>query len=478
MEVKTRDFKKGALAAIRNPQIQTNLERLYSHFHLAREEAIKGIEDWDELRNRARAIKQHTVDNLDYYLEMMERNVVARGGKVYFAKDAQAANDYVLAIARSHNVKLVTKSKSMVSEEMGINHALAKAGIESVETDLGEYIIQIAGETPFHIVAPAIHKSKEEVADLFVEKAKTPRYETIPELTEAARQLLREKFIKADMGISGANFMVAETGTVTIVTNEGNGRMCTSMPRIHIAITGMEKIVPSMEDLGLFLKLLVRSATGQALTSYTTFVTGPRRQDDEDGPEEFHLVILDNGRYRLLQAPQLREALYCIRCGACLNACPVYSKVGGHAYGWVYPGPIGKVVTPMLTGLGNAGDLPFASTLCGACREVCPLKIDLPGMLLRLRNELREGPTYISEKRPARAEGIFMRVWHLSMRSPLMYGLATGAARIAQWPIKRKGSLRWMPPPFSGWTRYRDFPAIASKPFRARWKARHTNGRG
>ena len=304
----------------------------------------------------------------------------------------------MLDLAKARGVKIATKSKSMVSEEIGLNRLLIEEGIEPVETDLGEYIIQLSDETPYHIIAPAIHKSREDVSELFHEKLNTPRLREITDMTSEARRQLREKFINAGMGITGGNFLVAETGTLVLVTNEGNGRMCTSMPKIHVAIVGMEKIVPSMEDLGMFLRLLIRSATGQRLSSYVTTVTGPRQADDEDGPEEFHLVIVDNGRSRLLADPELRETLYCLRCGACLNACPVYRKVGGHAYGWVYSGPIGAIVSPMLTNLSDAKDLPYASSLCGACREACPVNINIPRILLYLRKELTEGKTYPEQK--------------------------------------------------------------------------------
>lgn len=470
MSIQVKHFKKNATKAIKNPQIQTNLKRLYSHFHLAREDAVKATHNWEDLRNQAREIKEHVINNLDYYLEILEERVKEHGGKVYFAKDANAANEYILNIARDNDVKLVTKSKSMVSEEMNLNHVFKQAGIESVETDLGEYIIQLADETPFHIVAPAIHKSKEEVSELFVTKAHTPKYETIPELTEAARGLLREKFAKADMGITGANFAVAETGTITLVTNEGNGRMCTSVPRIHVAIMGMEKVVPTLEDLGLFLKLLVRAATGQPVTSYFTFVTGPKRDDDEDGPDEFHLVILDNGRSKILANPELRESLYCIRCGACLNACPVYRTVGGHAYGWVYPGPIGKIITPMLTGLGTASDLPFASTLCGACHEVCPIKINIPKMLLTLRNELIEGKTYPEEKSSHIVESFLFKGWNIAMKTPVLLNIVRKIGVKLQRPWIRKGKIKRIPLLFSGWTKYRDFPVLSNKSFREIWE--------
>ena len=329
MEPKTREFNSAAAAALKDPKVQRNLHGLYNGFHRARIVAAADTPDWEELRERGRAVKAHTIEHLDYYLERMEQNVIRAGGEVYFAKDAEAATQYVVDLAHSRGVKVVIKSKSMLSEEMGLNHRLTEEGIEPVETDLGEYIIQLADETPFHIIAPAIHKSREDVSKLFQEKLNTPYYEEIEDLTREARNQLREKFIQADMGITGANFLVAETGTVVLVTNEGNGRMCTSMPRIHVAIVGMEKVIPSVEDLGMFLRLLIRSATGQRISSYITAVNGTRRPLDEDGPEEFHLVIVDNGRSRLLSDPELRESLYCLRCGACLNACPVYRKVGG-----------------------------------------------------------------------------------------------------------------------------------------------------
>ncbi|MBM3944706.1 MAG: iron-sulfur cluster-binding protein, partial [SAR202 cluster bacterium] len=418
---------------------------------------------------RARDIKNHTVENLDYYLELIEENVTRAGGKVFFADDAAAANKYVVDLAKARGVKTVIKSKSMVSEEMGLNHHFENAGIESVETDLGEYIIQLAGETPFHIVAPAIHKSRQDVSELFHEKLGAARSEDITELGREARRQLRQKFIQADMGITGANFIVAETGTVVLVTNEGNGRMSTSMPKLHVAITGMEKVVPSMDDLGTFLRLLIRSGTGQRLTSYVTAVTGPRRAGEVAGPEEFHLVIVDNGRSKLLANPELRESLNCIRCGACLNACPVYRKVGGHAYGWVYPGPIGAIVSPVLTGIGDAKNLPYASSLCGACREACPVRINIPRMLLVLRRELTEGATYPTEKRAAMSERIAFRLWRIGFQNPALLRLGAAFAKVAQMPFVRNGRIR-SAPFMSGWTRYRTLPALPGTSFRDRWK--------
>jgi L-lactate dehydrogenase complex protein LldF len=358
----------------------------------------------------------------------------------------------------------------MISEEMGLNQRLEEAGIEAVETDLGEYLIQLKGETPYHIIAPAIHMSKADAASVLQAQSDVPIGDSIEEMAGAARVQLREKFVVADMGITGVNFLVAETGTVVLVTNEGNGRMSTSMPPIHVAIMGMEKVVPSMEDLGTMLRLLVRSATGQRLSSYVTTVTGPRRESDVDGPSEFHLVIVDNGRSKMLADPEMREALYCLRCGACLNACPVYRKVGGHAYGWVYSGPIGAVVSPMLTSLPEAKDLPHASSLCGACRETCPVKIDIPRMLLHMRSELAEGRVDPQAKSVPLMERLSMKAWRMSVASPMMLRISNRVGRLLQIPLARAGRINKLPPPLSGWTRHRTFPVLAKRPFRDRWK--------
>ncbi len=472
MQVRTQDFSKNSSKAMRDAQIQHSLVQVMEHFDHARQEAIAELTPavWERYRERGRQIKRHTIENLDYYLGLLADRVQRNGGIVHFARDAREATEIVLEVARSRGVKLVTKSKSMVSEEMALNHALEAEDIEPVETDLGEYIIQLAGETPFHIVAPAMHKSKEQVSDLFVEKLGIERLTEIPAMTLVARRVLREKFLRAGMGISGANFAVAETGTVVIITNEGNGRMCTSLPRIHMAVMGMEKVVPALEDMAVMLRLLPRAATGQRITSYVTFVSGPRRRSDEDGPEEFHLVIMDNGRSRLLSDADLREALYCIRCGACLNTCPVYRKVGGHAYGWVYPGPIGSVVTPVLVGLPAARALPFASTLCGACRDVCPLKINIPHMLLKLRNQIAEGePT---QRKVSRRERGLFRLWGRIMSSEQSLARVRGILAILRRPLVRGGRMRRVPvPPFSRWTRNRDFPGLAPRSFHQLWES-------
>ncbi len=464
-------FKRNSAEALANEPIQENLRGLYSGFHQARQSAGAATPDWEEMRDRGRDIKTHAIRHLDHYLEQMADNVTAAGGKVFFARDAEAANRYVVDLARSIGARTVIKSKSMVSEETGLGSRLEEAGIEAVETDLGEYIIQLADESPFHIIAPAIHKSRQEVADLFHDRFGTPKDRDREGLMAEARERLRDAFARAEMSVTGGNFMVADTGTLALVTNEGNGRMCTSMPRVHVAMVGMEKVIPSMSDLGMFLKLLIRSATGQRpLSSYVTLVSGPREQDEEDGPEEFHLVIVDNGRSNLLADPELREALNCLKCGACLNACPVYRKVGGHAYGWVYGGPIGSILTPAMTGLAEARDLPYASSLCGACREACPVRIDIPRMLLHLREQIAEGDSRSRSSRSPLVERLAFRLWSVAVRTPGAMRLASTLGRALQLPLRRGGRLRWLPPPLSGWTKHRHFPALPSTSFRDRWR--------
>ncbi len=486
-EIKTQDFFAASAKAMQNPQLQRALDRVGSGFDVARLSAIEEVtpEVWERWRQEARDIKVHTIEHLDYYLDLLHTNVTAAGGQLHFAKDADQANEIVAHIARTRNVKVATKSKSMVSEELGLNPVLEALGVEVYETDLGEYIIQLAGETPSHLVAPALHKSKEDVAELFTEKLGIPYDEDIHHMAATARTVMRDKFMEADLGISGANFVVAETGSLVIITNEGNGRLCTSAPRIHIGITGMEKVIPSMQDLSVFLRLLPRSATGQRITSYVSIITGPRRDDDEDGPEEFHLVLVDNGRSRLLADPALRESLYCIRCGACLNICPVYQRVGGHAYGWVYPGPIGAVVSPMLIGLPKAKELPQASTLCGACREACPIKIDIPRMLLDLRMKTAESPDK-SQRSAPKIERILARLYGGLMSSPRLLRLAVGCGRVLQnlgrlmpfSPLTKDGKwIRRAPfPPLSRWTRARDLPILPKQTFHEIWEKELSGG--
>ncbi len=480
-DVKTQDFFAASQASVLDPVLRRALVKVGTGFDGSRRDAIQEItpQRWEEWRDEARRIKAHTMDHLDYYLDLLEQNVAKAGGQVHFAADAAQANAIVADIAQSRGVKVVTKSKSMVSEELSLNPVLESVGVDVFETDLGEYIIQLAGETPSHLVAPALHKTKEQVSQLFYDKLGLPYLESIEDLARAAREVLRQKFLDADMGISGANFLVAETGTLVIITNEGNGRLCTSAPRIHVGITGMEKVIPSLRDLAVFLRLLPRSATGQRISSYVSMVTGPRRASDEDGPEEFHLVLVDNGRSTMLADPELREALYCIRCGACLNICPVYKKVGGHAYGWVYPGPIGAVVSPSLVGLKQAAALPQASSLCGACREACPVKINIPRMLLHLRNGLAESPD-TQVKAASDSATLLARGYAWIMSHPAWLRFAHRAARTMQKPmlllpfsplVKGKSGIgKARLPLLSQWTRSKDLPLLPPRTFHEIWK--------
>jgi L-lactate dehydrogenase complex protein LldF len=379
------EFKQGTTIALQDVQLQGALNGISSGMFVNRSNALAEVPDVEKLRDHLKAIRSATLGRLAEHLETFERKAMAAGAQVHWAKDGAEATAVVLDIAAKHDVKLVTKSKSMVTEEIHLNRALEEAGIEPIETDLGEYIIQLANEPPSHIIAPAIHKTKQQVADLMSVPAGRPlSADDIPGLTAVARQLLRQKFLTAGMGVSGANIGVAESGSVVLVTNEGNGRMVTSLPRVHVVLMGIEKIAPTWDDAAVWLSLLARSATGQPLSIYTSIVTGPRRADDVDGPEEVHIILLDHNRSQQV-GTKYEEVLQCIRCGACLNVCPVYRRAGGHAYGSPYSGPIGAVVSPLLFGLEEYEALPHASTLCGACLDVCPVRIDLPRMLLELR---------------------------------------------------------------------------------------------
>ena len=478
-EVATREFVPASQAAVQDAQLRQALRRAGSGFDGTRREAIAEVtpEVWESWREQARRIKEHTIAHLDYYLAMLERNVRAAGGQVHFAADARQANAIVSEIARKAGVRTVTKSKSMVSEELGLNHVLEAQGIDVFETDLGEYIIQLAEETPSHLVAPALHKTRGQVAQLFTEKLGVPYSDDIEEMARVARVVLRQKFLDADMGVSGANFLVAETGSLVIITNEGNGRLCTSAPRIHVGLAGMEKVIPSLQDLAVFLRLLPRSATGQRITSYMSMVTGPRRAEDEDGPEEFHLVIVDNGRSRLLRDPALRESLYCIRCGACLNVCPVYQRIGGHAYGWVYPGPIGSIVTPGLVGVAQAKDLPNASTLCGACRDACPVQINIPRMLLHLRHQQAESSDY-SQRTVTDTDALLARGFASVMSTPWLLKLGRAASRVMAGPLAKDGKIGPSRLPLlSRWTGARDLPVPPARTFRDVWRDELSRGR-
>ncbi len=456
-------FPERAAAALKDAVLQEALTIATTKFIGLRKDSFADFPQGEALRDQARSIKDATLWRLDHYLEMLADNVESLGGHVHWATTGDEARETILRLCRDRGVKMVVKSKSMATEEIELNEALERAGVTPVETDLGEYIIQLAGEKPSHIIAPAIHKTKGQVADLF-SRALKERFEAEPEvLTAAARKELRQKFLQADMGISGANFAVAETGTIVLVTNEGNGRMVTSLPRIHVAVMGVEKVIPSMTDLMVFLAILARSATGQKLSVYTTLVRGPRRAGELDGPEEFHLVLLDNGRSGQI-AGELREALYCLRCGACLNVCPVYRQIGGHAYGSTYSGPIGILLTAMLRGTRSVKDLAHASSLCGACREVCPVRIDIPGMLVELRKQLdRERIAPLAERLVFKALG---RV----LASPTLFRLGALLGRVSQRLFVKEGRLRNFPLAVGRWTKTRDLPRVAPRTFSERWK--------
>ena len=472
--LRTSLFKKVALQTIQNPRLQGSLRKAIHHFREERAKAVEEItpEVWEDLCQQARAIKDATLKDLDYYLDLLSQRVEANGGKVHFAKDAQTACQIVSELARSHGVKLITKTKSMVTEEIGLNKHLEEMGFEVVETDLGEYIIQMAGEPPYHIIGPAMHKTREEVARLFGQDMSKGELPSIEDLAGMAREALRKKFLQADMGISGANFVVAETGAIVLVTNEGNARYCTSLPPIHVAVTGMEKLVPSVEDLAVMLRLLPRSATGQRLSNYIILAGGPRRSaQDDDGPDEFHLVIVDNGRSRMLKDLQFREILFCMRCGACLNHCPVFFKIGGHAYGTTYPGPIGSVVTSMLEGGAKAKDMAFACTLCGICKEVCPYDLDIPNMLLEMRNRINTGSDPRDRKGSALEKSIVKGWYQLMVHAPLL-AITRTIGRLLELPFARSGRVGKLPVPIlSQWTRKRDLPVFPAKTFRQLWKS-------
>jgi len=455
-------FRQRADRAMQDVFLQEALTIATTKFIGLRREAFAGFPEGEGLRDAAREIKEATLQHLDRYLEQLVENVERLGGRVHYATTPEEARAIILDIARQAGARIAVKSKSMATEEIHLNEALEAAGITPVETDLGEYIIQLAHERPSHIIAPAIHKTKGQIADLFTKELGRTVAADPEALTKLARGELRAKFLEADLGITGANFAVADTGTVVLVTNEGNGRMVTSLPRVHVAVMGVEKVVPSLTDLMVFLAILAKSATGQKLSVYTTLVQGPRRAGELEGPEEFHLVLLDNGRIAQLAGP-LREALYCLRCGACLNVCPVYRQIGGHAYGHTYPGPIGILLTAMLNGPGAVKDLAHASSLCGACADACPVRIDIPRMLIELRRE-------VDEKRIAPwTERIVFKAFGWLLTRPALYRLAASVGRLLQRPFVRDGAIRSLPL-FGDWTRTRDLPIVARRTFRERWR--------
>ena len=462
-------FKANAHAALGNAQLQRALGNVKAGFIDKRVKAIAKLPEFEALRDSARDIKDHSLAHLDLYIEAYEKRVVESGGHVHFARTGAEATAAILEICQRRNAKIVTKGKSMISEEIALNEAIEGAGMQAVETDLGEYIIQLRGEAPSHIIAPAVHLNATQVEADFRRvhthlDAARDLSQPVQLLTEA-RGILREKFLAADVGITGANFLIAETGTSIIVTNEGNGDLTQILPKVHIVIASIEKVVPTLEDASQLLRVLARSATGQDMSVYTTLSTGPRRPGDVDGPEEYHVILLDNGRSSMLGG-EFEDMLRCIRCGACMNHCPVYHAVGGHAYGWVYPGPMGAVLTPSLIGVDKGGHLPNASTFCGRCESVCPVRIPLPKMMRHWRE--REFERHLS---PATVR-YGLGVWAWFAKRPRVYKLATSLAmRTLGFLGRTRGRFKSLPLA-GGWTKYRDFPAPQGPTFQAMWRAR------
>lgn len=472
MELTANRFQESAVIALHDVTLQTALDRGTGNADGRRRTVMSELDLSQALRQQARGARLRGLHDLPELLEQLEANVTARGGHVLWARDAAEANQHVIDICKAKNLKRGVKSKSMVTEEVGLVAALEAAGITMVETDLGEYIVQINESHPSHIVMPVMHMTKEEIRELFMRKLDMPYTEQASDMTAFIRGILREKYLEADFGMSGGNFLIAETGTVVIVTNEGNGRLSTSVPPVHIAMVGIEKVIPTWEDFATLVQLLPRSATGQRMTVYVNMFNGPRKAHEPDGPDEFYLVLVDNGRTDIY-ASEYTEALACIRCGACLNACPVYQNVGGHTYGWVYPGPIGAILTPLLKGKENAAPLPFASSLCGACKQACPVDIDIPDMLLKLRRDLNpvQDPLW----------KLGMKAYAFGFSHPLLYAFGGKAASIASTFIGQDAAdgtrkMPDLPPPLNGWTDNRDFPAFPAHSFREWWKANKGDG--
>lgn len=477
MNPQKKSYIDGAHEGIANQTLQKSLKKIQDGFGHGAMHYWQSMPD-PELRKRVKARRMQTLEHADIVLAELAGNIRNRGGNVYFAATAEDAIKYTLEVAERNNVKRVVKGKSMTSAEVGIDPALEEAGIEVVETDLGEYIIQLAEDTPSHIIAPCIHLNREQIGKLFTEKLGIEYTDDPPTLTQTARKALREKLLTADMGLTGCNIACAETGHVSLVSNEGNIRMSTTMPKVHVAYMGLERVAATLEDQQGMLQLLTRGAALQKLSTYVSFTGGPSEQEDPDGPEEFHLVIIDNGRSKILGDPDFREVLACIRCGACLNICPVYGKIGGHAYNSPYCGPIGAVVTPLMQGINQYADLCKGETLCGACKDVCPVENDLPRMLSELRYRLAYGDSKWQVKPHNRTEGFIFRMWAKVNNSRKLYGSLLGMARwVMNGRIGENGMINKMFGPGKKWTQDRDLPPIANKTFADRWKTEHKQNR-
>ncbi len=461
--MKVSPFPAAAEHELANVQLRRNLRAATDTIQSKRARVVAELPDWEALRDAGSEIKADVLARLDELLVEFETAATAAGAHVHWARDGAEAGAIVARIAREHDVDEVVKVKSLTTDEIQLNDVLATAGVRAIETDFAELILQLDGDWSSHILVPAIHRNRTEIRDLFARTIAPGIVSDDPaDLAEASRVYLRERFLRAKMGVSGANFGIAETGTVCVVESEGNGRMCTTLPPVLVSILGIEKLLPRFDDLEVFLQLLPRSSTGERMNPYTSLWTGVT---SGDGPQELHIVLLDNGRTRVLRDEVGRQALHCIRCSACLNVCPVYTRTGGHAYGSVYPGPIGAILTPQLIGIENASSLPYASTLCGACYEVCPVKIDIPRVLLHLRAEAVRA-------RGRSAERLTMRIVGWTFESARRFTLAQRVARTAQTPFARGGLVRRLPPPLSGWTRSRDLRAVAKTSFRSWWAGR------
>ncbi|USK45889.1 LutB/LldF family L-lactate oxidation iron-sulfur protein [Cytobacillus oceanisediminis] len=471
MKIGTNNFKDRVDSGISNSFMRGAVSGAQERLQTRRLDAAAELGNWEEWRSLSEEIRQHVLENLDFYLYQLSENVAKRGGHVYFAETAEEASAYIREVIEKKNARKVVKSKSMVTEEIHLNASLEEAGCQVIETDLGEYILQVDDhDPPSHIVAPALHKNKEQIRDVFAEKLNYQNTEKPEELAWHAREMLRHEYLTADVGITGCNFAVAETGSITLVTNEGNADLVTALPKTQITVMGMERLVPTYEEMEVLVSMLTRSAVGQKLTSYITVLTGPKEELDVDGPEEFHLVIVDNGRSSILGG-EFHSILQCIRCAACVNVCPVYRHVGGHSYGSIYSGPIGAVLSPLLGGYDDYKELPYASTLCGACTEACPVKIPLHELLHKHRQVIveKEGRAPISEK-------MTMKAFGLGAASPSLYKLGSKLAPAAMNPFTAGDKITKGPGPLKAWTEIRDFPAPNKERFRDWFKNRPKGG--
>ena len=470
---KLSPYSEGARKAIASPTLQKSLANLQERFGKGAMQLWEEMED-QEMRDRVKESRMRNLAHLDIVLAELSANVRKRGGKIFFAKDAQEAIDYTLKVARENEVKKVVKGKSMTSMEIDLDPALEADGIKVIETDLGEYIIQLAGDTPSHIIAPCIHMDRNDIGELFTEKLGIAPTTDPPELTMAARKALREELLSADMGITGCNLACAESGLISLISNEGNIRMTTTMPRVHVALMGMERVTATMDEHRETLQLITRGAALQKLSTYVSFTGGPKGADDPDGPEEFHLVIIDNGRSKILGDADFRESLACIRCGACLNICPVYGKIGGHAYNSPYPGPIGAVITPLFYGINEHADLCKGETLCGACLDVCPVKNDIPRMLSVLRYKLAYGDNHWNVRQHNVAESYVYATWQKAISHSSAYKRMIKTVRLFQKPfIGKNNMIRRMTGLAAGWTDDRDLPPIAKRTFSEIWEEKY-----